>query len=138
MEPLTIAGAVVGSVLNVLMPAWLLCVMLVLLLGGTTIKTLGKGVRLYRKESAAMEASADYHKLAAGDTLHADTEAGRPGAELRALLDEESVHSVPKILCMLLTTVGTLAFTILKVCLAPPIFSLKQYLPITASKLLDL
>merc|ERR1719289_422315 len=53
MEPLTIAGAVVGSVANVLCPLWLLCVnkllMLVLFLGCTTFKMLGKGVKMYKQ-----------------------------------------------------------------------------------------
>jgi len=51
MEPLTIAGTVLGSFINVLCPPWLLCIMLVVLLTLTTIKTLKKGIKMYRHET---------------------------------------------------------------------------------------
>jgi len=68
MEPLTIAGSVVGTYINALLPPWLLCVLLVLLLGATTVKTGSKGVKMYKKETALREScSKKFHKET---TLH--------------------------------------------------------------------
>lgn len=53
MEPLTIAGAVVGTVLNKLLVPWIITVLLVIVLGLTTFNTLRKAMALYRKESVA-------------------------------------------------------------------------------------
>merc|ERR1740115_13424 len=39
MEPLTIAGAIIGSLLNKLLPGWLITLMLVVVLGLTGVKT---------------------------------------------------------------------------------------------------
>lgn len=128
MEPLTIAGAVVGSVLNVLCPSWLLCTMLVLLLGATTIKTGLKGIKMFRKESQAKEAEktaissnsagGHYTRLADSTTMtvkgHCYTPDLPKSEELESLLAVESKHSVPKMMAMLFCTVGTLALTILK------------------------
>lgn len=54
MEPLTIAGAVCGTFINVLSPPWLITIMLVLLLSATAYKTLNKGIKCFREESAAL------------------------------------------------------------------------------------
>jgi len=141
MEPLTIAGAVMGSVMNVMCPPWLLCVMLVLLLGATTIKTGMKGIKLYKKESLALEQTAHYQRLpgteedAAAIQYHSPGTKGKCGVmlnggspglspiskdhfrspqKLETLLKIESTHSFPKMFAMFITTVGTLLFTILK------------------------
>jgi uncharacterized membrane protein YfcA len=53
MEPLTLAGATVGVLLNKVFPSWLILLLLVLVLGLTTRRTLGKGLELWAKESAA-------------------------------------------------------------------------------------
>ena len=44
MEPMTIAGALVGCVLNKIFPGWLITILLVLLLGLTARRTLLKGI----------------------------------------------------------------------------------------------
>jgi len=54
MEPLTIAGALMGAFLNKLLPEAVLVVSLVALLTFTAHKTLAKAVRMYRAESRAM------------------------------------------------------------------------------------
>lgn len=51
MEPLTIAGAVVGSLLNKMLPGWLITIMLVIVLGATGAKTLSTGIKRWNKES---------------------------------------------------------------------------------------
>lgn len=58
MEPLTVAGALVGTFINVISPPWLITIMLVLLLVSTAIKTLKKGVKKYQQESAKFEKQA--------------------------------------------------------------------------------
>merc|ERR1719245_14372 len=94
MEPLTIAGAVVGSFLNVICPPWLLCIMLVLLLGATTVKTFMKGIKMYKKESQDNK----YVKLL--DTTNDAQTAGdatfEEDLELKKLLETERHHSLGK------------------------------------------
>jgi len=51
MEPLTIAGAVIGSLVNKVTPGWIITVMLVVVLGATGIKTLRTGIKKWNKES---------------------------------------------------------------------------------------
>jgi len=50
MEPTTIAGAVLGSILNKLLPEYIIATLLVIVLGLTTLKTLKTGNKLYLKE----------------------------------------------------------------------------------------
>ena len=57
MEPMTIAGALVGCLLNKVCPGWLITLLLVLLLGMTTWRTLQKGLRGWRRESLEQKAS---------------------------------------------------------------------------------
>lgn len=54
MEPLTIAGALMGAFLNKLLPETLLMVLLVILLSFTAYKTLTKAVKMYKKETREM------------------------------------------------------------------------------------
>ncbi|KAL7484672.1 hypothetical protein ACHAW6_010300 [Cyclotella cf. meneghiniana] len=54
MEPLTIAGALVGAFFNKLLPEAILVVSLVALLSFTSWTTLQKAVKMYRAESRAM------------------------------------------------------------------------------------
>merc|ERR1719193_182383 len=118
MEPLTVAGAVVGSVVNVLCPPWLLCVMLVLLLGGTTFKTLGKGIKMYKKESAAMEYAGrnlmEEKRLLMDGYESINVSKKTPCEEYLELIEEEKSHSFWKMGVMCFTAFGTLACTIAK------------------------
>jgi len=122
MEPLTIAGSVVGTYVNALMPPWLLCVLLVILLGLTTIKTSIKGVTMYRKESAD-RASSEASNLAIYQTLPGTAEEAdkrdeedwvQHEPELERLAESESRHSLWKMSIILLCTVGTAVITVLK------------------------
>ena len=54
MEPLTIAGALIGAILNKLLPEALLVISLVALLSFTAYNTLKKAVRMYKAETRAM------------------------------------------------------------------------------------
>lgn len=51
MEPLTIAGALIGAFLNKVLPELLLLVLLVILLSFTAYQSLEKGFQMYRKEN---------------------------------------------------------------------------------------
>mmetsp|Transcript_12493 Transcript_12493/g.17855 ORF Transcript_12493/g.17855 Transcript_12493/m.17855 type:complete len:624 (-) Transcript_12493:179-2050(-) len=92
MEPLTIAGALLGAFLNKLLPEELLVVLLVALLSFTAYNTLKKAIKMYKKESAQIlqqqkQAAAkeselttvsnqqsDQHQLEAQTSLLADVE----------------------------------------------------------------
>ena len=50
MEPMTIFGALLGCLLNKIFPTWLITLLLVLLLGATTEKTLRRGIKGWQKE----------------------------------------------------------------------------------------
>lgn len=50
MEPLTIAGAIIGSLLNKLLPSMVVTFLLIIVLGYTAYNTLGKAWSLYQKE----------------------------------------------------------------------------------------
>ena len=54
MEPMTMVGALAGVLLNKIFPGWLITVLLVIILGITTKRTLTKGLSLWRKESVAL------------------------------------------------------------------------------------
>jgi len=51
MEPMTIAGAVLGSLINKLLPGWLLTVLLMIILGMLTVKTGFSGKNKWNKEN---------------------------------------------------------------------------------------
>jgi len=59
MEPLTIAGALVGTYIHHVSPPWLISILLDILLTLTAIRTLKKGVKKYRQESAEFAAEAE-------------------------------------------------------------------------------
>lgn len=82
MEPLTLAGALVGGFVNKLAPELLITVLLVVLLALTSDRTLKKGVKLYRKETEVRNAQLkELAVVAAEDEQRAEGE---------ALLGEES------------------------------------------------
>jgi len=59
MEPLTIAGALIGAFLNKILPDIFLVVMLVALLSFTAYNTLKKAIKMYRIESRHMREQAE-------------------------------------------------------------------------------
>eukprot|EP00494_Astrolonche_serrata_P031407 UN31676 len=65
MEPLTIAGALLGTFINVISPAWLITIFLVILLVATAIKTLKKGTKRYKAETLALAEEAEKGSLEA-------------------------------------------------------------------------
>jgi len=78
MEPLTIAGAVVGAIINKLAPEWLITFCLVCTLAFTARKTWSKGFSTYEKESKA----------------NADMGRGAPSQVVPSEEDEDEVDAV--------------------------------------------
>jgi uncharacterized membrane protein YfcA len=85
MEPLTVAGALVGTFVNVVSPPWLITIMLVILLTAAAIRTLKKGVKRYKQETKRFErqASMKMDVLKDGYTSLPDQQAGRQGDSKR-------------------------------------------------------
>lgn len=54
MTPTVLVGTMLGVLLNVMFPNWLILLLLLLLLGFTTIRTFQKGIKEYREESKAL------------------------------------------------------------------------------------
>lgn len=132
MEPLTVAGALVGSFINVLSPPWLICCLLVCLLSATTVKSFKKGIKMYNKESAAFAQAEGLSsndgesgnmlakKLIINDSSNACgadliDEARKTGNNTLAnILETESTTPWWKVRMMFYVTGGMLTLTILK------------------------
>jgi len=131
MEPVTIAGALVGSFINVLSPPWLICIMLVILLTATAVKSYKKGMKMYRKETEQMEATnaavlasepgevfkqnlvnMGYNKLDMENPMTLAME--HKNHILYQILFTEQSTPLWKVLMMFFVTGGMLALTILK------------------------
>eukprot|EP00126_Sphaerothecum_destruens_P004450 Sdes_comp18197_c0_seq1m7737 len=50
LQPLCLAGTVIGVFLNVLFPSWVIVSLLCIVLGFSTYKTIEKGIKQYKKE----------------------------------------------------------------------------------------
>lgn len=77
MEPLTIAGALIGAFLNKVLPELLLTVLLVVLLSWTAWSTLKKAFKMYRKETAEFRkqiAESELTRIARNHTEDEDDE----------------------------------------------------------------
>lgn len=102
MEPMTLAGAVVGVMVNVVSPEWLIATLLVVMLVLTTYRTAQKTLKVYRKESLLAERATsvalltnDEH-LAPGETDKGGDDGG-PDHPLSALPGtEENYFSLPR------------------------------------------
>jgi len=118
MEPLTIAGAIIGSLLNKLLPGWLITLMLVVVLGLTGVKTFMKGISLWHKESAAMEEAGNTSMKEVATAMSkygtTDSEAVNNNAELEALIASEAEIPKDKILLLVICFIGTISFGILR------------------------
>ncbi|GKY95595.1 hypothetical protein MPSEU_000520800 [Mayamaea pseudoterrestris] len=72
MEPLTIAGALIGAFLNKILPETLLILLLVALLTFTSWETLTKAVKMYKKETKAMKAEQESELTKLAAKMHED------------------------------------------------------------------
>jgi uncharacterized membrane protein YfcA len=84
MEPLTIAGALMGAFLNKLLPEGLLVVSLVALLSFTSYTTLTKAMRMYKAES----------RVLAAQKKSAESELTKLAREMEEEEDEEDVTTL--------------------------------------------
>eukprot|EP00981_Chlorochromonas_danica_P007447 scaffold1754_cov180-Ochromonas_danica.AAC.3 len=87
MEPLTMAGAIVGAFLSKVLPDWMLTVSLVLLLAFTTWKTLEKGIEQFQKESKEHAKEKEKDKNFIREALDLEEEREKAG-EAAPLLNE--------------------------------------------------
>lgn len=100
MEPLTVAGALVGTFVNVLLPPWVISCMLMLLLVATAIKTMKKGIKKYNQETASFERQASLASIKMEPTsngyatLPATAAAGGDAANLKVNPDRQSAKAV--------------------------------------------
>jgi len=119
MQPMLIAGAVVGSTLNKIIPGLVLAVLLFIILCFTAVRTFQNGNRKWARENVARE------KLAEGGTRAASTEAAgiemeapeeaskdAVSPELEALLREDSGVPWSKVLIVVSVFVMILALNI--------------------------
>jgi len=126
MEPLTIAGAIVGSILNKMLPGWLVTLMLVIVLGATGLKTFKSGCKAWAKETDAKKGESgenvalkdqDEEKTygtKTKDPLEAKMEKDQE-PEYQALLAEEA-HWLPchKIMLLVICFIGTVTFGLIR------------------------
>jgi len=130
MEPVTIAGALIGSFINVLSPPWLICILLVILLTATAVKSFKKGSKMYKKETEAMEANMNHMVTEPGEVLKQglvnvpykgldmeeplNVAMDQKNHQLYQILFSEQSTSLWKVLMMVFVTGGMLTLTILK------------------------
>jgi len=128
MEPVTIAGALVGSFINVLSPPWLICMLLVILLTATAVKSYKKGIKMYKKETEQMEAAmlnsepGEVFKQKLVNVGYSNLDMENPmdmamqekNHTLYQILFTEQSTPVWKVLMMFFVTGGMLALTIMK------------------------
>jgi len=121
MEPLTIIGAIIGTFINILSPPWLISIMLVILLGGTAIRTFRKGIKKYKQESAERaEEKASLKALSEikispsryqSQRLLVAEQSGN--TTVASILKSEEKHSPVKVGIIFLVTGGVLCFSLL-------------------------
>lgn len=99
MEPLTMAGAVVGAIMSKILPDWILVISLVILLAYTTKTTVDKGIQQWNKESMQFKKE----KLSELVTVVKEIEESSENSESSSLLrdednddDEESNVFIPQ------------------------------------------
>jgi uncharacterized membrane protein YfcA len=116
MEPLTIAGAIVGSLMNKLLPGWLITLMLVVVLGMTGLKTFKSGFKRWEKETAEMSGSAVPLTTVGEQKTNYGSTKGEAGndEDFKAILEEESKIPMDKILLLVICFIGTISFGILR------------------------
>jgi Predicted permeases len=135
MEPLTIAGALMGAFLNKLLREEVLVVMLVLLLSFTAYNTLKKAMKMYRIESIHLarerqkeneltamkmenlieeEAEAEDELLAEDDDDTEVMEEVEINDELRQLLQEEKIAPKRNIYILIMLFITILTMNLLK------------------------
>ena len=138
MEPLTIAGALLGAFLNKLLKEEVLVVMLVLLLSFTAYNTLKKAMKMYKIESihilkqqqkeselAAMAANKEVHHESESEYNLLEKEDGDEDKEegltdmdmdpeLRMILEQEKVAPARNVKLLILLFIAVLIVNVLK------------------------
>jgi len=95
MEPMTMAGAIFGSLLNKLLPQWITISLLALVLGGVSVKTYNSGMARWEKETELpSQAQAATSSLDGGDGGHGEIPPTIPTPEkpMGSHLDVDPLH----------------------------------------------
>ena len=95
MEPMTMAGAIFGSLLNKLLPQWITISLLALVLGGVSVKTYNSGMARWEKETELpSQAPAATSSLDGGDGGHGEIPPTIPTPEkpMGSHLDVDPLH----------------------------------------------
>lgn len=115
MEPSTIAGAVIGSFMSKCLPDFVLTVALSLVLMALAYRTLGKGVSMFRKESAAEAAQKPPQGAAALRPAYEGLPQADPNPEADLLKPSNSCGiPVGKVVLLALCFAGCVVLTVLK------------------------
>lgn len=130
MEPLTAAGAILGAYMSKVLPDWFLALLLVILLGLTSYRTINKGLDQFKKESADAEkkAKSELQQALQNKENEIELEQGAPllGAqkerpqlsvediELAELLESEKQTPVQKVWFLVVMFVVVIFLNLLK------------------------
>lgn len=115
MEPMTLAGAVVGVMVNVVSPEWLIATLLVVMLVLTTYRTAQKTLKVFRSESLRREKASAPLLTNDEATGVAEQEEGQPISSLPGV--EENYFSLPRDRSASSFVRGSLASSPLKVAI---------------------
>jgi len=93
MEPLTMAGAIVGALVGKVLPDWILVILLVMLLAQTTYETLKKAITQYQKETVEISKQNKSELSKAVDKEIELAQSDESSALLLKSNDEESLNA---------------------------------------------
>jgi hypothetical protein len=93
MEPLTMAGAIVGALVGKVLPDWILVILLVILLAQTTYETLKKAITQYQKETVEISKQNKSELSKAVDKEIELAQSDESSALLLKSNDEESLNA---------------------------------------------
>merc|ERR1712196_64313 len=114
MQPMLIAGAVLGSFLNKVVPDWVLAVLLFIILTMTAQRTYNNGLKKWRKEHEEIELR---QSLAASGTEMEEQNSQpllEPSPELIQLLEEDKHFPFFKVFVVLMVFFGVVGLNIAK------------------------
>jgi len=113
MQPMLIAGTVLGSFLNKMVPDWLLAMLLFVILLFTALRTYKNGMKKWQKEHEEIELR---ESLAASGSMQME-EMGplvEKSEELEALLEEDRHFPIFKVMIITVVFIGVTALNLAK------------------------
>jgi len=117
MEPLILAGTIIGVFANVSFPSYLIIILLVLLLGANAYRTFVKGLQLYKEEKAITNAPVPAEptiQAVANEDEEADTDDVFLKQRRDSIVRREARTPWHKLLALILLEGGMLTLILLK------------------------